>query len=32
MKYLNKKFILAVGCLALTACSDMDDMTPDAVP
>lgn len=29
MKYLNKKFILAVGCLALTACSDMDDMTPD---
>ena len=30
MKYLNKKFILAVGCLALTACSDMDDMTPDS--
>lgn len=29
MKYFNKLSILALGCLALSACSDMDDMVPE---
>lgn len=28
MKYLNKLSILAFGCVAFTACSDIDDMVP----
>lgn len=30
MKYLNKISMLALGCLALTACSDIDDMLPES--
>lgn len=30
MKYLNKFSILALGCLAFSACSDIDDMLPES--
>lgn len=29
MEYLNKNLFLAIGCLALSACSEIDDMLPE---